>query len=97
MFENVNGWTDGHTDARTDGWTDDGRKVITITHPEQSSGELKRPFLNVPTSKKKSLLTRKRVRPSFSGVVVPRSPILSNLIAVHTQNTFSILLVCIFC
>ena len=31
-FENVNG--------RTDGRTDDGRKVITIAHPEQSSGEL---------------------------------------------------------
>ena len=28
-------------DARTDGRTDDGRKVITIAHPEQSSGELK--------------------------------------------------------
>ena len=28
--------TDGHTDGRTD----DGRKVITIAHPEQSSGEL---------------------------------------------------------
>ena len=33
-FENVNG--------RTHGRTDDGRKVITIPHPEQSSGELKR-------------------------------------------------------
>ena len=33
--------TDGRTDARTDGRTDDGRKVITIAHPEQSSGELK--------------------------------------------------------
>ena len=29
--------TDGCTDARTD----DGQKVITIAHPEQSSGELK--------------------------------------------------------
>ena len=28
-------------DGRTDGLTDDGRKVITIAHPEQSSGELK--------------------------------------------------------
>ena len=28
--------TDGHTDERTD-----GRKVITIAHPEHSSGELK--------------------------------------------------------
>ena len=28
-------------DGRTDGRTDDGRKVITIAHPEQSSGELK--------------------------------------------------------
>ena len=28
------------TDGRTDGRTDDGRKVITIAHPEQSSGEL---------------------------------------------------------
>ena len=33
--------TDGRTDARMDGWMDDGRKVITIAHPEQSSGELK--------------------------------------------------------
>ena len=31
-FENVNG--------RTHGRTDDGRKVITIAHPEHSSGEL---------------------------------------------------------
>ena len=29
-------------DGRTDGRTDDGRKVITIAHPEQSSGELKK-------------------------------------------------------
>ena len=28
----------------TDGRTDDGRKVITIAHPEQSSGELKIPI-----------------------------------------------------
>ena len=33
--------TDGRTDGWTDGRTDDGRKVITIAHPEQSSGELK--------------------------------------------------------
>ena len=33
--------TDGRTDGRTHGRTDDGRKVITIAHPEQSSGELK--------------------------------------------------------
>ena len=31
------------TDGRTDGRTDDGRKVITIAHPEHSSGELKIP------------------------------------------------------
>ena len=29
------------TDGRTDGRMDDGRKVITIAHPEHSSGELK--------------------------------------------------------
>ena len=28
-------------DGRTHGQTDDGRKVITIAHPEHSSGELK--------------------------------------------------------
>ena len=28
------------TDGRTDGRTDDGRKVITLAHLEQSSGEL---------------------------------------------------------
>ena len=28
-------------DGQTDGWTDDRQKVITIAHPEQSSGELK--------------------------------------------------------
>ena len=32
-FENVNGCTDG--------WTDNKQKVITIAHPEHSSGELK--------------------------------------------------------
>ena len=32
---------DGLTDGRTHGRTDDGRKVIIIAHPEQSSGELK--------------------------------------------------------
>ena len=36
LFENVNGRMHG----RKDGWTDDGRKVIIIAHPEQSSGEL---------------------------------------------------------
>ena len=30
------------TDRHTHGRTDDGRKVITIVHPEQSSDELKR-------------------------------------------------------
>ena len=29
------------TEGRTDGRTDDRRKVITIAHPEHSSGELK--------------------------------------------------------
>ena len=33
--------TDGRTDGHTDSRTDDGRKVITIAHTEQSSGELK--------------------------------------------------------
>ena len=28
------------TDRRTQGRTDDGRRVITIAHPEHSSGEL---------------------------------------------------------
>ena len=28
--------------GKTDRWTDDGRKVITIAHPEHSSGELKK-------------------------------------------------------
>ena len=37
----TDGRTDARTDGRTDGRTDDGRKVITIAHPEQSSGELK--------------------------------------------------------
>ena len=37
--------TDGRTDGWTDGRTDDGRKVITIAHPEQSSGELKMPTI----------------------------------------------------
>ena len=47
-FENVNG--------RTDGQTDDGRKVITIAHPEQSSGELK---ISIFLSKKLSFLVVK--------------------------------------
>ena len=33
--------TDGWTAGRTHGRTNDRRKVITIAHPEQSSGELK--------------------------------------------------------
>ena len=33
--------TDGRTDGRTDARMDDGRKVITIAHPEHSSDELK--------------------------------------------------------
>ena len=33
---------DGRTDGPMHGGTDDGRKVITIAHPEQSSGELKK-------------------------------------------------------
>ena len=37
-FESVN----GRTDARPDGRTDDGQKVITVAHPEHSSDELKR-------------------------------------------------------
>ena len=32
--------TDEQMDRRTDAWMDDGRKVITIAHPEHSSGEL---------------------------------------------------------
>ena len=39
-FENVNGQTDVQTDGRTDGQADNRRKVITIAHPEHSSGEL---------------------------------------------------------
>ena len=38
MFENVNGRTHGRTHRQMH----DGRKVITIAHPEQSSGELKK-------------------------------------------------------
>ena len=37
----TDGPMDGRTDGRTDGRMDDGQKVITIAHPEQSSGELK--------------------------------------------------------
>ena len=37
--------TDGHTHGRTD----DGRKVITIAHPEHSSGELKIDSFNMNT------------------------------------------------
>ena len=32
---------DGWTDRGTDRWTNNGQKVITIAHPEQSLGELK--------------------------------------------------------
>ena len=34
--------TDGCTDGRTHDRRTDGRKVITIAHPEHSSGELKK-------------------------------------------------------
>ena len=37
----TDGRTDGRTHGRMDGRTDDGRKVIIIAHPEQSSGEPK--------------------------------------------------------
>ena len=40
-FENVNRRTHRWMDALTDRRTDDGRKVITIAHPEHNSGELK--------------------------------------------------------
>ena len=36
-FESVNGQTDG----QTDGLLDNGQKVITVAHPEHSSGDLK--------------------------------------------------------
>ena len=36
-FESVN----KRTDTRMDGWTEDGQKLLTIAHPEHSSGELK--------------------------------------------------------
>ena len=36
------------TDGRTDARTDDGRKVITIAHPEHSSGELKKQEVHGP-------------------------------------------------
>ena len=39
--------TDGCTHGRTDARMDNGRKVITIAHPEQSSGELKILFWNL--------------------------------------------------
>ena len=35
------------------GWTDDGQKVITIAHPEHSSGELQMLALGLMSSEKK--------------------------------------------
>ena len=55
--------TDGRTDGRTHGRTDDGRKVITIAHPEQSSGELKITMLSA-----KILLSNSRFK--YLGPVV---------------------------
>ena len=43
----TDGCTDGRTHGRTDARTDDGQKVITIAHPEQSSGELKKTLSGV--------------------------------------------------
>ena len=40
-FENVNGRMDAHMHGQTEGRMDDWQKVITIAHPEHSSGELK--------------------------------------------------------
>ena len=55
----TDGRTDGRTHGRTDGRTDDGRKVITIAHPEQSSGELISPNIlgnyNIHSSAKNPL------------------------------------------
>ena len=43
-IESVN----GRTDERMDGRTVDGQKVITIAHPEHSSGELKIDYCSIP-------------------------------------------------
>ena len=40
LFENLNRWTDRQTEASMDEQMD-RQKVITIDHPEHSSGELK--------------------------------------------------------
>ena len=57
LSENVNGRTHGQTDARTHGRTDDGQKVITIAHPEQSSGELKKQMSYAPDKVKSGLFS----------------------------------------
>ena len=49
-FENVNGWAHRYMDGRPAGRTDNGRKVITIAHPEHSSGELKISILLIEKS-----------------------------------------------
>ena len=54
----TDGGTDGRTHGRTDGRTDDGRKVITIAHPEQSSGELKKALAKICAQSTVLLLSR---------------------------------------
>ena len=59
------------TDGRTAGRMDNGRKVITIAHPEQSSGELKKKKLQ-ETSVYCVLLRMKQV--TYKGsTVIPTS------------------------
>ena len=49
---------DGRTDGCTDGRTDDRQKVITIAHPEHSSGELTK------------LTTRKKVKCQCTTIIL---------------------------
>ena len=58
------------TDGRTHGLADDGRKVITIAHPEQSSGELKAK-VDLPG---KESANRQRVKDNSSKESVPVRP-----------------------
>ena len=71
--------TDGRTDGRKHGWTDgrtdDGRKVITIAHPEQSSGELKsRPHSKLHESIHPSFIPS--VRPPARQITISLSPFI---------------------
>ena len=72
--------TDRRTDARTDGRIDDGQKVITIAHPEHSSGELK-----IQKRHKIRKPTFRQVHPAKTYIRLHTGAVLSDAIQMHKE------------